>query len=156
MVPWFGIGATGAKWLKKADKASQAATCAARGTSQPTGQFYSVAFETRLISPTSYPGVSRGRHFQEANENLLRVMEGDAGFAQAMQQGGISLQRTATGLTPRTPPAGWTWHHAPEAGVMQLVPCATGSAFPARTGKHFPRHAASGWTGRLFNLGAIK
>ena len=88
---------------------------------QPTGQFYSTAFETRL-SPTSYLGVSRGRHFQEANENFLRAMEGDAGLAQAMQQGGVNLQRTATGLAPRTPPTGWTWHHAPETGVMQLVP----------------------------------
>ena len=57
---------------------------AARGTpTGPTGQFYSTAFETRL-SPTSYPGVSRGRHFQEANENLLRAMEGNAGLAQSM------------------------------------------------------------------------
>jgi len=87
----------------------------------PSGHFYSVAFETRL-NPSSYPGVSRARHFQEANENLLRAMEADASFAQMMQQGGVNLQRTATGLAPRTPPPGWTWHHAQESGVMQLVP----------------------------------
>lgn len=31
-------------------------------------------------------------------------------------------EKTATGLAPRTSPAGWTWHHSKEAGVMQLVP----------------------------------
>ncbi|MCB1692221.1 MAG: HNH endonuclease [Pseudomonadales bacterium] len=25
-------------------------------------------------------------------------------------------------MAPRQPPAGWTWHHAQEPGVMQLVP----------------------------------
>jgi RHS repeat-associated protein len=94
--------------------------CAAKAAT-PSGQFYSVAFETRL-SPSSYPGVLRPAHFQEANEALLRAMEADAQFAQIMQQGGVNLQRTATGLAPRTSPAGWTWHHAPEPGVMQLVP----------------------------------
>jgi hypothetical protein len=49
-------------------------------------------------------------------------MEADASYAQMLQQGGINLQRTATGLAPRTPPSGWTWHHAPVSGVMQLVP----------------------------------
>jgi len=87
----------------------------------PNGSAYSVAFETRL-SPASYPGLSRTAHFQEANGALLGAMEGDAQFAQIMQQGGVNLQRTATGLAPRTPPPGWTWHHAPESGVMQLVP----------------------------------
>lgn len=88
---------------------------------EPTGQFYSVAYETKL-SPTSYPGVSRGAHFQEANENFLQAMEGDAAYAQDMQSLGINLQRTPTGLAPRTSPSGWTWHHAEEPGVMQLVP----------------------------------
>jgi RHS repeat-associated protein len=87
----------------------------------PNGSAYSVAFETTL-NPASYPGLSRAAHFQEANGALLRAMEGDAQFAQIMQQGGVNLQRTATGLAPRTSPAGWTWHHAPEPGVMQLVP----------------------------------
>jgi len=85
------------------------------------GRFYSVAFETRL-NPASYPGVRRAIHFQEANEALLTAMESDAQMAQAMRQGGVSLERTATGLAPRQPPAGWTWHHAQEPGVMQLVP----------------------------------
>jgi hypothetical protein len=87
----------------------------------PTGDFYSVAFETKL-SPTSYPGVSRGAHFQEANEALLQAMEGDAAFASDMQGLGVNLQRTPTGLAPRTSPAEFTWHHAQEPGVMQLVP----------------------------------
>jgi hypothetical protein len=86
-----------------------------------TGDTYSVAFQTELKA-TSYPGVSRGLHFQEANENLLQMMESDPQFAQTMQDAGVNLQRTPTGLAPRTPPAGWTWHHAEDPGVLQLVP----------------------------------
>nr|WP_246385189.1 hemagglutinin repeat-containing protein [Gluconacetobacter asukensis] len=88
---------------------------------EPTGDFYSVAFEAKL-GPTSYPGVSRGAHFQEANEALLQAMEGDANFAQDMQDLGISLQRSPTGRSPRTSPTDWTWHHAEAPGTMQLVP----------------------------------
>jgi hypothetical protein len=90
-------------------------------TKQPTGQFYSVAFETKLVS-TSYPGFSRATHFQKANAALLSAMEVDASFASTMRQLGITLERTATGLAPRTSPSGWTWHHAFEPGTMQLVP----------------------------------
>jgi len=86
-----------------------------------TGAVYSVAFEARLSS-SSYPGLSRGAHFQEANEALLKAMEKDASFANGIRDIGINLQRTPTGLAPRVSPSGWTWHHAMEPGVMQLVP----------------------------------
>jgi hypothetical protein len=88
---------------------------------QPIPTSYSVAFETKL-SPTSYPGVSRGAHFQEANEALLQAMEGDAAFARDVQSLGINVQRTPSGMAPRTSPADWTWHHTEHPGVMQLVP----------------------------------
>jgi RHS repeat-associated protein len=91
------------------------------GVPGPRGDASSVAFETELDA-NSYPGVSRAAHFQEANENLLQAMESDPQFAQTMQDTGVKLQRTPTGLAPRRPPAGWTWHHADEPGVMQLVP----------------------------------
>ncbi len=84
-------------------------------------QQYSVAFETRL-SPQSYPGLSRARHFQEANESLLTTMESNPEFAQTMSDLGINLERTPNGLASRQSPAGWTWHHADEPGLMQLVP----------------------------------
>ena len=100
---------------------------AAVARSAPDGSFYSVAFQTELRQ-ASYPGVSRAAHFQEANESLLRMMEGDAQFAQSMRDCGISLERTATGLAPRTSPAGWSWHHAQEPGIMQLVPHAEHTA----------------------------
>ncbi|RWC86750.1 MAG: hypothetical protein EOS72_24580 [Mesorhizobium sp.] len=87
----------------------------------PTGQFYSVVFETRL-DPALYPNVSRPRHFQAANEALLVLMEREQDFAKVMQEAGINLQRTKRGLVPRRAPPGYTWHHAPEPGVMQLVP----------------------------------
>ncbi|RWF72199.1 MAG: hypothetical protein EOQ34_12795 [Mesorhizobium sp.] len=87
----------------------------------PTGQFYSVVFETKL-DRALYPGASRPRHFQAANEALLVLMEREPDFAKVLQEGGITLQRTKRGLAPRTAPPGYTWHHAEEPGVMQLVP----------------------------------
>ncbi|MFI5015133.1 MAG: HNH endonuclease [Hyphomicrobiales bacterium] len=90
-------------------------------TAVPIGSTYSVAFQTTL-DPASYPGLTRAAHFQEANEALLTAMERDPQFAQAMQLAGVDLDRTATGLAPRRPPPGWTWHHAKDPGVMQLVP----------------------------------
>jgi hypothetical protein len=86
-----------------------------------TSPTYSVAFETQL-RPTSYPGFSRGFHFQEANENLLSVIQADPRLAQIMQEVGVNLGRTPTGLAPRTSPGGWSWHNATEPGVLQLVP----------------------------------
>jgi len=85
------------------------------------GKFYSVAFEVKL-SNGSYPGISRASHFQEANTVLLRSMEENVQFSEMMKTLGVNLQRTATGLAPRTSPPGWTWHHAKAPGIMQLVP----------------------------------
>jgi len=94
---------------------------AAKAPGGPTGDFYSVGYEMKL-DPASYPGQSRGAHFQEANESLLHAMEGDPEFAQSMQDLGVNLERTPTGVAPRTSPDDWTWHHAQEPGSMQLVP----------------------------------
>ncbi|MGL6316971.1 S-type pyocin domain-containing protein, partial [Vibrio sp. WXL103] len=82
---------------------------------------YSAGFKTHLSSD-SYPGVSRGRHYKEANENLLKAMENDSEFASQMKSLGIKIERTSTGLAPRRPPKGWTWHHERENGAMVLVP----------------------------------
>ena len=86
----------------------------------PTGRFYSVLYEHKL-RPESYRA-SRPAHNQEANEAFLQDMKGDEAFARNMQDMGIDLRRTPTGLAPRNPPAGFSWHHAEESGVMQLVP----------------------------------
>ena len=94
---------------------------AAKATAVADGSIYSTAFQTTLKS-TSYPGAFRAAHFQEANGALLQAMEGSTEVAARMQGLGINVQRTATGLAPRQSPAGWTWHDAPEPGVMQLVP----------------------------------
>jgi hypothetical protein len=86
----------------------------------PDGRFYSVAFEMRL-KLSSYRK-SRRTHVQEANEALLGSVESDPEFARAMRQQGIEIRRTPTGLAPRKSPDDWTWHHAEEPGVMQLIP----------------------------------
>jgi len=141
------LGATSAEYLggvgmtklfmvvKQGKNAKQVATCLQDAAGElgeqvaknaddlitPTGQTYSVGFQTELKA-TSYPGSSRAAHFQEANKNLLTMMEKDVQFTRMVQDMGVNLQRTATGLAPRTPPFGWTWHHDVESGVMQLVP----------------------------------
>ena len=35
-----------------------------------------------------YPGVSAGKHFQEANTQVLRAMDADAAFARSIGKGG--------------------------------------------------------------------
>lgn len=91
-------------------------------TNAPTGKYYSVVREHKL-RPESYPGVSRPAHNQEANEPFLQDMAGDDDYARDMRDLGVNLRRTPTGLAPRTPPAGFSWHHYPEeAGLLQLVP----------------------------------
>jgi RHS repeat-associated protein len=91
------------------------------GEVEPMANGYSVAFETKL-NPSSFPGVSRGRHFQEANAALLRAMETDAELAKLLADAGVSIEKTSTGGVPRTPPSGWVWHHDVAPGTMQLVP----------------------------------
>ncbi|WP_206532019.1 HNH endonuclease, partial [Mesorhizobium sp. M7A.F.Ca.US.003.02.1.1] len=98
--------------------ASEAGTGAIRA---PTGQFYSVMHEMRL-DPSLYPGSLRPVHVQAANESLLQTMEGEIAFAQDLLNQGLNLQRTPTGLAPRAAPLGFSWHHADEPSVMQLVP----------------------------------
>ena len=107
-----------------------------------TGNAYSVAFQTSLNNG-SYPGASRGRHFQEANTNLLDAMNGDPGFSQAMENliPGIRDQLQGPRAVSRAPPKGWTWHHASEPGVMQLVP--------------FDQHTAAGPLQDLFHPGGM-
>ena len=85
-----------------------------------------MGYETKL-STSSFPGRSRGAHFQEANSNLLKAMDGDEAFAMSMNDmiPGIRDQLVGPrGGVSRGGPRLWTWHHAQEPGVMQLVPTA--------------------------------
>jgi hypothetical protein len=83
---------------------------------------YSVAFEARLTPQ----GIGTyGSHFAEANEQLLKAMA-DPETANALRstlvadfEGSIvSSSGSGRGVSPE----GWTWHHASEPGVLQLVP----------------------------------
>jgi DNase/tRNase domain of colicin-like bacteriocin len=105
-----GLGGLGASRTMSAGEGIMA-----RGT--PTGQFYSVAYEMELTN-TSYPGVTRYMHFQEANVAL------DAAFKTnpMLEQLGISVPRSAAGKIIGKSPTNWVWHHNINRGVMQLVP----------------------------------
>ena len=93
-------------------------------TNVGSGNAYSVAFRT-VLPEDAYPGLSRGAHFQAANRQLLQAMNDDPEFAsmmEAMSPGiGDSLVGPGGGIS-RNSPAGWTWHHSMDEGVMELVP----------------------------------
>ena len=87
-------------------------------------QFISLSLHLKRILDqlASYPGPTHPYHFKEANESLLRMMEGDLDFARLMRDPGIILERVPRGLAPWNPPTDWAWHHAFDPGVMPLVP----------------------------------
>lgn len=89
-----------------------------------SGNAYSVGFRSRLPQ-SAYPGRSRAHHYQEANRDLAKAMDEDAAFAGRMEEmipGLRSQLRSSGGGISRRPPEGWSWHHAADEGVMQLVP----------------------------------
>ena len=95
------------------------------GPALGSGRAYSIAYETEIPS-NLYPGRSRGAHFQAANRSLLEAMDNDSEFDQAMNVliPGIrkSLVGPRGGISRGAPSPLWTWHHAADEGVMQLVP----------------------------------
>ncbi len=87
---------------------------------------YSIVYEMQLPT-TAYPGISRQRHNQIANQNLHEAFESDPSFAQEMEKvypGIVAAVRPGPrGAFARTPPtADLTWHHGQNAGQMELVP----------------------------------
>ena len=93
---------------------------------QVTPKAYSVAFETQLARTEL--GLSRGEHFQIANQALQAERAINPALADLV----------SAPVGSRIPPADWTWQHATidqgagRAGVIQLVPRAQhtpGSAF---------------------------
>ncbi|QYN18941.1 HNH endonuclease [Amycolatopsis sp. DSM 110486] len=98
------------------------------GSAEPkagSGKAYSVAYETK-ISEDTYPGRSRAAHFQAANRDLAAAMDSDQEFADSMEDLipgiGDSLVGSRGGISRRSPSPLWTWHHAADDGLMQLVP----------------------------------
>lgn len=92
----------------------------------PTGNAYSVAFETQLDN--AVVGRSRSVHFNRSNAALDDALRSDSAFASQFDQliPGASSAVSRTG--GRVTPGEYTWHHAPSSaaggrvGVMQLVP----------------------------------
>ncbi|WP_205873680.1 HNH endonuclease [Mycobacterium camsae] len=85
-----------------------------------------MAYDTTL-PPDLFPGYSRGEHFRAANEALLRAMDADPLFAQAVSDliPGLrdAIETPGGAARPRSPSQlGWTWHHHIDPGRMQLVP----------------------------------
>ena len=89
------------------------------------GSAYSVAYEMKLAS-SMYPGLSRKAHFQAANAALLSDINSDPNFAAAMDALIPGIKNLLVGsrgaIIRNSPSTLWTWHHAAEEGIMQLVP----------------------------------
>lgn len=84
---------------------------------------YSVAFRARLPS-TDYPGQSRSFHFQQANRQLIEAMDADPQIARQIESliPNIRSQLIKPRSYSRQSPAGWTWHHHSDTGVLELIP----------------------------------
>lgn len=86
----------------------------------PSARAYTVIYSVQL--PPELRRGTRRAHYREANEALLKEMEENPEFAEAMRLQGVTLERTPTGLAPAKPPQGWSWHHSLTPGEMHLVP----------------------------------
>ncbi len=116
----------------------------ARPPAKPDGRYYSVAHEVELQPKPK--GTGRPGHNREANENLLREMEQYPDFAQMMENGGVYLRRTPTGLAPDTPPPGWTWHHVTgREGILHLMPSSQHKAREFQKVLHPLAHGGGGY-----------
>jgi RHS repeat-associated protein len=93
---------------------------AAKQAAAPKARYYHVAFEM-VLDPADF-GRHHNVHFNRANAALDAALRSDTQFAAFMESliPGVSRRVAATG--GRLAPKGWTWHHAIEPGVMQLVP----------------------------------
>ncbi len=86
----------------------------------PTGRFYTVAWETKL-DPSVW-GQSAKVHANRANAALDATLRSDPEFAAEMENHIPGIRAAVARSGRRTTPAGWTWHHDLEPGTMQLVP----------------------------------
>nr|WP_264173502.1 HNH endonuclease [Clostridium estertheticum] len=88
---------------------------------------YSVSYEANLPE-NMYLGVSYGRYFQEANNQLYDTFQSDSRFAQQIEElyPGIkkAVEPGKRGAFSRKPPTqDVTWHHTfDREGVLQLIP----------------------------------
>lgn len=93
---------------------------------------YSVAYEVKLGS--KFWKASRSKHFKEANKILLEAIDANPELAKMMNQLIPDIRKLIVGPRggiSRISPGNWTWHHATEPGVLQLVPTSqhTSSSF---------------------------
>lgn len=86
----------------------------------PSGNHYSVAYHMKL-DPADW-GRSDKVHFNRANAALDAAIQSDPHFAALMEELIPGVSNTVSRVNGRDTPDGWTWHHAIEPGVMQLVP----------------------------------
>jgi hypothetical protein len=108
---------------------------------------YSVAFQTDIASH-SYPAKYPGTQFKAANKALLEYMDKNPDFAATVETLIPDVRKQLIGRKggiSHKPPKGWTWHHHPNTGIMQLVPPVQHTA-PGKLQTLFHRGGVGGWT----------
>jgi hypothetical protein len=119
-----------------ADEVAQAVDDLPTSPATPSGNQYSVAWETEL-DPADW-GRRRAVHDNRANASLDTALTADESFAAALDDVIPGVHESVSSVGGRSTPDGWTWHHVPSSaadgrmGVMQLVPTeqhAPGSIF---------------------------
>jgi RHS repeat-associated protein len=103
----------------------------ADATGRPLSSRHHTVVYRAQLPPTAYPTRSEHHHFAESNRQLHAAMQSDPEWAQQLEalypgiRAGVApgprggFPRDAPTTTPDL-----TWHHAPEAGAMELVPTA--------------------------------
>jgi hypothetical protein len=104
----------------KTPEANAPAPTTSGQNSSPSGEFYSVAFETKL-DPSVF-GRSDKVHFNRANAALDDALCADPEFAARMQLMSPGIAGRVSSVGGRQNPLGFTWHHDFSPGVLQLVP----------------------------------
>jgi RHS repeat-associated protein len=85
-----------------------------------SGRGYSVLFEHQMQLPNAIGEGTREFHNMLANEALRAAMAEDPVLAAAVRR--FIPDLWASGRVTGAPGAAWTWNHAPERGLLQLVP----------------------------------
>jgi hypothetical protein len=97
----------------------QASRLTLGGRAEPTGKFYSVAFEMRL--PSRLWRKTRKIHLHRANAALDAALRSDPAWTALMEELIPGLRASVAETQGRKLPQDWVWHHGIEPGTMQLA-----------------------------------
>jgi hypothetical protein len=113
----FGIKDLQSPLMSPAEAAAEAA--GAKGPIGPDGRAYSVAFSMQLANDDV--AAREKVHFNRGNAALDAAMNADPEFRAMMEQFSQGVSERVSSVGGRQNPEGWTWHHAQDYGMLELV-----------------------------------